>query len=860
MTTPSPDTDETARIESSEERAPRRRSGQVSQFAPGTIIAGRYRIAGILGSGGMGEVYRADDTKLDQPVALKFLPARLARDPVLLGRLHDEVRLGRQVAHPNVCRIYDIVDWEGAHFVAMEYVDGEDLAKLLRRIGRLAHDKAVDIARGIAAGLMAAHAKGILHRDLKPANIMIDSRGDARIMDFGLALSDDEDDGTIAGTPAYMAPEQLQGTQATVQSDLYALGLVMYELFTGKAAHAARTLPERVRDAASEITTPSSIIRDLDPAVERIILRCLSDDSAQRPRSARQVIDSLPGGDPLAAAMAAGETPSPRIVAAAGAEGSLKPAMAWTLLGVIVLLLALLLLRVHQSHLLQTIGLTQPPETQEARATDLLRRLGVPEQRFRSSGFEKKSAYAAWIYVNDRSPRRWERLGRGLPVVTFWLREEAEPLLDAGPLATPEPSRIRPPQFEPGSSAIELDPRGRLISLRVVAGNGKPRALDWNGLLDAAGLSTASLVRTGPVDVPPSFADAQAAWSGKHPDDGTPIRVEAAAFRGMPVFFRIIAPWDAKDLTAQMPFGEGGGFGIFLFTMAAVALTAGGLMTWRNLRQRRGDRAAAARIAMAMFLLIATAAILMADHEAVLGHEVDIFVSAMATSLFTAVFFALLYIAVEPYVRRRWPDRLISWTRLVSGRWRDPMIGRDVLIGIVAGLTHVAIAAWGQRLKEVITGVAGAPFTSSPQLLGSPLGGFSLFAMAIPGGVAVGLIMMTVLMLLTILLRRRWLAVSAFFAIMFLGYISASIEVAMIPVFLLIAGIYTLVPSRYGLLAAAVMHMTFSAMFAAPLPDAFAWYTARGLTPVLLLLALAVWAFFTSLGGQRAFAANFLDD
>jgi len=133
MTTPNPDAEATARIDSDVRYTPYPRGAQ-AQFAPGTIVAGRYRIAGILGSGGMGEVYRADDTKLDQPVALKFLPRRLARDPILLARLHDEVRLGRQISHPNVCRIYDIVDWEGAHFVAMEFVDGEDLSRLLKRI------------------------------------------------------------------------------------------------------------------------------------------------------------------------------------------------------------------------------------------------------------------------------------------------------------------------------------------------------------------------------------------------------------------------------------------------------------------------------------------------------------------------------------------------------------------------------------------------------------------------------------------------------------------------------------------------------------------------------------------------------
>src|SRR5688572_7034892 len=377
MPTPTPDQDATPRVDSDVRYTPLPRGPQV-QFAPGTIIADRYRIAGILGTGGMGEVYRADDLKLGQAVALKFLPARLARDPILLARLHDEVRLGRQIAHPNVCRIYDIVDWEGAHFVAMEFVDGEDLSRLLRRIGRLAHDKAVDIARGIAAGLMAAHAKGILHRDLKPANVIVDSHGDSRIMDFGLALAAGEDDGTISGTPAYMAPEQLEGAPATVQSDLYALGLVMYELFTGKRAHNARTLPERLRDSSSQIRTPSEMIRDLDPAVERVILRCLSNDPSQRPRSAREVIESLPGGDPLAAALAAGETPSPRIVAAAGTEGSLSRRAAWSLLGAIAVLFAMIVYVRGERSLGRYAPPMSSPDVLHDRATAILKTHGVP--------------------------------------------------------------------------------------------------------------------------------------------------------------------------------------------------------------------------------------------------------------------------------------------------------------------------------------------------------------------------------------------------------------------------------------------------------------------------------------------------
>src|SRR5215471_8238039 len=157
------------------------------QFLPGTVLAGRYRIAGLLGRGGMGEVYRATDLTLGQAVALKFLPERLARDERALVRFYNEVRTARQVTHPNVCRVYDIGQVEGVPYISMEFVDGEDLASLLRRIGRLPVDKALQTARKLCAGLAAAHERGVLHRDLKPANIMIDSRGQVVIMDFGLA-------------------------------------------------------------------------------------------------------------------------------------------------------------------------------------------------------------------------------------------------------------------------------------------------------------------------------------------------------------------------------------------------------------------------------------------------------------------------------------------------------------------------------------------------------------------------------------------------------------------------------------------------------------------------------------------------
>jgi serine/threonine-protein kinase len=204
------------------------------RFVPGTLLGGRYRIVGQLGRGGMGEVFRADDLKLGQPVALKFLPPDVDRDPARLTQLHTEVRMARQVSHPNVCRVYDIDEQDGNTFLSMEYVDGEDLASLLKRIGRFPQERALEISRQICAGLAAAHERGVIHRDLKPANVMIDGTGKVRITDFGLAGASGQS--VRAGTPAYMAPEQLAGAEVTVRSDIYALGLVLYEIFTGQRA------------------------------------------------------------------------------------------------------------------------------------------------------------------------------------------------------------------------------------------------------------------------------------------------------------------------------------------------------------------------------------------------------------------------------------------------------------------------------------------------------------------------------------------------------------------------------------------------------------------------------------------------
>ncbi len=379
------------RSRSSKDSRPTSSSGWLSssgaidhgRFEPGTLLGGRYRIVERLGRGGMGEVYRADDLKLGQPVALKFLPPEVDKDPARLTQLHTEVRMARQVSHPNVCRVYDIDEVEGTTFLSMEYVDGEDLSSLLKRVGRFPEDRGLEIARQICAGLAAAHERDVIHRDLKPANVMIDGTGKVRITDFGLAGASGE--AIRAGTPAYMAPEQLAGSEVTARSDIYALGLVLYEIFTGQRALEGKNLAELIhKREQSGILPPTAIVKTLDLKIERAILRCLKPEVDERPASALAVAAALPGGDPLAAALAAGETPSPAMVAAAGSREALSARATVAAAAWIVLSLVVIVLLYQRVILLNRVPLPKPPAALEDRAQEALASLGFdPAERGR---------------------------------------------------------------------------------------------------------------------------------------------------------------------------------------------------------------------------------------------------------------------------------------------------------------------------------------------------------------------------------------------------------------------------------------------------------------------------------------------
>lgn len=248
-------------------------------FTTGQVFAGRYRMIARIGRGGMGDVWRADDLVLETEVALKVIWAA----PEARGRLLNEVRLARQITHPSVCRVFDVGEADGWIFYSMELVRGQDLAALLRRIGRLPSDKVIDIGRQLCGGLAAAHARGVLHRDLKPANVLIDDNGAVRITDFGIAIPRASGEAhTLSGTPAYMAPEQrMLGTPLTEQTDLYALGLLLYELVVGD-----RPLLRGTKDLPP---SPSSLVTDVEPLLSNLIMQALSPDPSGRPASALEM-------------------------------------------------------------------------------------------------------------------------------------------------------------------------------------------------------------------------------------------------------------------------------------------------------------------------------------------------------------------------------------------------------------------------------------------------------------------------------------------------------------------------------------------------------------------------------------------
>jgi serine/threonine-protein kinase len=818
----------------------------------------------LLGRGGMGEVYRADDLTLGQQVALKFLPRSILDNPNALERFRNEVRIARRVSHPNVCRVYDLEQSDGNFFLSMEYIDGEDLGALLRRIGRLPSDKALEIARKLCAGLSAAHEKGVLHRDLKPGNVMLDGRGQVLLTDFGLAGLANQIEGAEVrnGTPAYMAPEQLDGKEVTVRSDIYSLGLVLYEILTGKRPFESDTLAGLVQARRnSSLVNPSTLVKDLDPRVERVILRCLESDPQARPATALAVAAALPGGDPLGEALAAGETPSPEMVAAAGEGTGLAPRIAVPLFAAIfVALIVQAGLSIHLSAL-DRMRLDYSPEVLAQKARDMIQRLGYPGRAV-DEAYRLNWDQQFLNFLEGHEKPKWDDILAQRPSL-MWLvyRRSDYPLVATGihddKMTPGRVTDIDPAPTQSGMMTLKVDMQGRLIQFNAIPPEVQELAkpvppVDWNSVFAAADLDPTKFQAAEPLWNTLSASDTRAAWTGVWPGTERPLRVEAAAWHGKPVAFSMIGPWTtpARTPPAEPPLRSQVNL-LILGGLLLVTQIGGAILAFHNVKRQRGDLRGAFRLAAAIFWVQMCLWLLRA-HLTVSSGTFGVFLLAVCTSVFYAAMLWTIYVALEPYVRRHWPQALISWASVLTGRVRDPIVGRDVLFGIALGAGWLMI----DRASDFWAQAHGiTPNIGNIFFLDGAKATLAVLVGEIPTTIRSTLMYFFLLFLLRVLLRNQWLAGGVFVLIwvtqVFFQERSSTAAFQAMEA-LILYSMATVVVLRFGMLSLAVGSFVFDLLNGLPVTfNPSAWYFGTGMAVLAGFLALTAWAFRTSIAGRR---------
>jgi serine/threonine-protein kinase len=605
------------------------------------------------------------------------------------------------------------------------------------------------------------------------------------------------------------------------------------------------------------------VVKDLDPVVEKVILRCLEADPASRPPNALAVAAALPGGDPLAAALAAGETPSPQLVAASGETTGLVPRSAIAILATILLGLGIGTYLTIRYSALEKMHLEQPPEVLAQKARETVTRLGYPEKPADTAfGFSYDTNFRDSV-ENDakKTLPNWDEISLGRPtLLNFWYRQSPDQmaasdfrdiLMVPGIITDEDPATTLS-----GMINVKLDARGRLIYFQAIPpqkdssapGSSAP---DWAPLFAAAELDPSSLQAASPQWTSLGTSDSRAAWTGAWPGSTRPLRVEAAAWHGKPVFFAMIGDWNKpwRMITPRSVDQEKNRLANILGLILLISgLVAAVLVGRRNYRQGRGDREGAWRLAQIMFVL--EILLWLCRSHMVPGFETfGLMMLAIAAALLIGGVVWMLYMATEPWIRRRWPHAIISWSRLISGQVRDPLVGRDILIGVALGVVWILIF----EVAYIPLGRLGAApqFNAYEYLLGGRRA-LGEWLTQVPTSIIATLQFFFLALGLKLLLRKDWIAATAFVAI-YVGIKSLqtthpSVE---IPVVALIYLVLTIIIFRFGLLPLAVGAFTVDMFANVPMTADFsAWYMGTTVMALLSVVALAAWGFYHSLGGQ----------
>jgi serine/threonine-protein kinase len=693
----------------------------------------------------------------------------------------------------------------------------------------------------------------MLHRDLKPANVMLDGRGRVRITDFGLAaLATDISGADIrSGTPQYMSPEQLEGSEVSIRSDIYALGLVLYEVFTGKPAFEADTAEEfRRMHLEEQPVAMGSMVSEIDPAIERILERCLEKDPQRRPPTVSAVALALPGGDPLAAALALGDTPSPELVASAGGGVRLRPL--WGLLLMMLFLSGLWIESVGKGarSLVDHVNLDRAGAAQEERARTLIAELGFTTPPVDSYGsYESRRDVLRWI--SDNSGSDWTRIEDSWPsALVYWYRQDADWLApqNADQLVT----RSDPPPGRPGSMEVVLSHRGDLQSLRATPGPGETRGepgLDpeeLDRLLIAAGLDPDAFEFVEGSWTPTGFADRTAILRGPDPT-GSPLELRVASLGGKISEFTIAGPWDRPTPPARNRPGDA-----FVLVVLLVVLGFASVMSFRNLREGRVDPRSTARVTATVLALPILAWIIRGHHPPLAQTTLTGFLRAFSEGALFGVFCLALYLAVEPVLRRVWPQMLISWTRATTGGFSGPTVGTALL----AGAAGFAVAVWINQLTgslRIFTSRAVLPAEIEWIALGSTGGMLGILSDQFPVQLFTALLYTTVLVLLRMVTRSRVIASIGF--VIIIGIImtaTGSGKQFGLTTGLLTAALWLALLLRAGLLALVTAKILVAVFLRFPVTtDLTQIHGTASVLLLVLVVVLMTWALFQAVGGRQ---------
>jgi serine/threonine-protein kinase len=588
----------------------------------------------------------------------------------------------------------------------------------------------------------------------------------------------------------------------------------------------------------------------------------LEKDPAQRPPSALAVAVALPGGDPLAAALAAGETPSPELVAQAGGAESVEPRMAIGLFLVALVLTAFWVISARQTQHVGYVDLPKSPEVLVARAQEILLDLGYDEAPGDSVfDFQPNMAYRHHIGTTDVASDRWERLRGSQPAALRFRYRQSPQAIVRESAATIGAWMEDPAMTFAGEAMLELDPDGRLLSFMALP----PERLesdfratvepDWIPILSAAGLDPSQLVAEEPTWVPPVYADSRAAWVGSYPDaPDIEIRIEAAAFQGRPVAMRLLEPWNQTRV--EETAGSRIGVTVRNLTFNLMILAAI-LVAWRNLRLGRGDLKTAFRFAL--YLGIVRLLWIVGAHHVAARGEVDILVSHYAFSTWRIFLVWVFYMAVEPYARRLWPHSLVTWVRFVGGRWRDPLVGRDILVGVAAGGLLVNLIWLQVWLFPRLTGLPGiSPRINPPMLEALRRGPHLVASVAMAHTDAVlmyALFLVLILVILRLVLRRTWLAVAAFFVLGVGAFWPAYSSPAVQAIFMLLSGgVFIGLLFRHGFLAVVVAWSVSFILLGMPMTyEVSSWIFGGTLMALAVVFGLAIYGLRIALAGRPLF-------